>query len=118
MLPINIKYDNNKVEQAFSDFSKMKKKHGEDLTKQIKYRLDHLVAMPNFQEYLTLRLGNPHSLEGDLKGCYGVTASGNIRIIIKPICDALTQESLSKCDEVILKGLCDYHGQKNKWIIP
>jgi proteic killer suppression protein/toxin YoeB len=115
---IEIVYDNKKVEDLFSDFSRMQKKCGADLTKQIKKRFGQIKAAQCFFDYLSLGLGSPHSLEGEFAGCYGISVTGNIRIILKPICDDLTPESLKACDEAILKGVADYHGQKVEWIIP
>jgi hypothetical protein len=116
---IRIVYEDRRVEKAFSDFSQMQKKYGQDLTKQIKTRYEHVKAASNFFEYaFVLRLGNPHSLDGEFVGCYGVSVTGKVRLILKPICDDLTPESLKLCDEVILKGVADYHGQKVEWIIP
>ena len=96
----------------------MKKRHGSTITKQVKLRWEQLKASPNFSEYLTLGLGKPHKLEGDLAGNYAVSVSGNIRIILSPLCDDFLPETLSKCDVVVLRGLCDYHGGKVEWIIP
>jgi len=115
---IKIQYDNKKVEKAFSDFGQMKKAHGEALTKQIKKRYDQIKAMPYFSDYLSLGLGNPHSLVGEMTGCYGISVTGNIRLVLEPVCEDLSSESLKICDEVVLKGVVDYHGQKYEWVIP
>jgi len=96
----------------------MQKAHGTVLVKQIKIRYDQINAMPNFSEYIDFGLGKPHSLEGEFAGCYGVSVTGKIRMILKPVSEDLSPESLKTCDEVILKGVVDYHGQKNEWIIP
>ena len=115
---IQILYDNPKVEKAFSNLEQMQKAHGKDFTKQIVKRCNEIIAMPHFSEYLELGLGKPHSLTGELAGCYGVSVTGNIRMIIEPVCEDLTIESLKACDEVIVRGVVDYHGQKYEWIIP
>ena len=96
----------------------MQKKHGKEFAKRAKQRIDQINAIPRFNEYVMLGLGNPHVLAGDFEGYYGVSLTGNTRIILKPISEDLSVESLSKCEEVILKGVVDYHGQKDEWIIP
>ena len=96
----------------------MQKKCGTEMTRQIKKRFDELKAARTFSDYLSLGLGNPHSLTGEFAGCYGISVTGNIRIIVEPICDDLMPESLKACEEVIMKGVADYHGQKVEWFIP
>lgn len=49
-----------------------------------------------------------------------VFLSANYRIIIKPVSDDLSAESLKVCDTLIIEGVIDYHGKgsKHSWIIP
>ena len=96
----------------------MKKNHGAEFTKRVKKRYDQILAMPCFSEYLALGLGNPHALVGDLERFYGVSVTGNLRMLIEPVCEDLSVESLKGCEEVIMRGVVDYHGQKIEWIIP
>lgn len=112
------KFDNSDVEKYFNDFSLMQKAIGNDLTKTIKKRFDALKSANNFSIFLSTGLGKPHPLQGNLKGLYGVGISANQRLIIKPISDNLSPEALKKCDTIIIKGVEDYHGTKNEWIIP
>ena len=55
-------------------------------------------------------LGIPHPLSNKLKDYYAIRITGNYRLIVRP-------ESLSS-DKIIIKGVLDYHGDKNEWIIP
>jgi len=96
----------------------MKKKIGKDKTKATKKRYDQLKAANNFSQYLSLGLGKPHSLTGNHKGYYGVNITGNLRVIIRPDTESLNPISLKECDIVIIKGVEDYHGKKNEWLIP
>ncbi len=114
---VKFKYERT-VEEYFSDFKLMKKKIGVDLTRGVKKRYDQLKAAANFSIYLSTGLGKSHSLVGNLKGCYGINISGNIRLIVKPNVENLDPVSLKKCDLVIIKGVMDYHGQKHEWLIP
>lgn len=75
-------------------------------------------ASKTFSIYLTTGLGKPHPLYENLKGYYGVTVTGNVRLVIRPDEEVTEPEVLQKCDRVIIKGVMDYHGRKNEWIIP
>ena len=113
-----IQYETESVRKAFSDFGWMQKKIGKDTTRAIKKRLDQLRASLSFSIYLAADLGKPHSLAGDFKGYYGIAITGNVRLIIKPNAANLTSETLKNCDTVIIKGVVDYHGGKNEWLVP
>lgn len=115
---MKFKYENRSIEEYFSDFDLMKKKIGKGLTRNIKKRYDQFKAAANFSIYLSTGLGKPHPLVGNLKGYYGINISGNIRIIVKPDIESLDPASLKKCDSVMIKGVMDYHGQKQEWLIP
>lgn len=77
-----------------------------------------MIASPNFQLFISLGLGKPHRLYGDLNKCYGISITGNYRLIVKPVCNEIDINSLKCCDTVIVKGVVDYHGEKYNWIIP
>lgn len=54
-----------------------------------------------------------------MEGCYGVHVTANWRLVIRPIVDELSPETLKNCDTVQIKGVVDYHGKgANNWIIP
>ncbi len=113
-----IEYDTESVRDVFSDFDLMKKKIGKDSARATKKRLDQLKAAMNFSIYLTTGLGKPHPLYENLKGYYGVDITGNVKLIVKPDAESLKPEALKECDTVIIKGMMDYHGRKNEWLIP
>lgn len=115
---MKIKFDDDKVKVLFEDFSLMAQKKGFDLTKIIKKRYDQIKAAETFYEYLKIGLGKPHRLKEDKDGLYGVSLTGHIRLIIEPVSDDLSPESLKKCKEVIIKGAVDYHGKKERIYIP
>ncbi len=112
-----IRYENESVQEIFNDFALMKRKIGNDRTRAIKKRLDQLKAATNFNIYLTTGLGKPHPLYENLKGYYGVTITGNMRLIVKPDAESLESEALKECDTVVIKGVMNYHGRKNEWLI-
>lgn len=115
---ITISYESQKVQRLFSDYNAMWKKIGDEKTKRIKKHMDRLKASPTFMSFVKLGLGQPHSLTGDLSGCYAITVTGNTRLIVEPVCEILSPTALAACTEIMVKGVGDYHGEKNEWIIP
>lgn len=115
---MKIEYETSKIENYFNDLKKMNKKIGKELTKVVKKRYDQLRAAETFSSYLNTRLGNPHKLSHDLIGYYGVNVSSNVRLIIKPKAESLEPSVLKTCDTVIIRGVEDYHGKKQEWLIP
>ncbi len=108
----------DKVEKYFQNFSKLQKKVGIEKTKAIKKHIDNLKASNNFGIFLSLGLGKPHSLTGNHQGEYGICITANERLIVEPVCDNLSMEMLKLCDTIIIKGVEDYHGSKENWLIP
>ena len=81
--------------------------------------MNQLQAAENFNQYLTkIALGKPHHLEGNLYKCFGISITANYRLIVEPIETELDIESLRNCKILNIKGVLDYHGGKNEWIIP
>jgi len=115
---LKIRFENPSVEKYFKDFNYMSKEKGKEFTRTTKKRFDQLKAAPNFIIYLQTGLGKPHSLSGNLKGCYGISITGNLRLIVRPDVDNLEPDSLKECDTVIIEGVVDYHGKKYECIIP
>jgi len=113
-----IEYESESIRKIFNDYELMKREIGNDRTRATKKRIDQLKASVNFSVYLTTGLGKPHPLYENLKGYYGVTITGNVRLIIRPNAESTEPEVLKRCDTVIIKGVMDYHGSKNEWLIP
>lgn len=122
---MRINYDNETVKTLISDLDNivssknlLQKKIGQLLTKNVKKRKNEIEASSNFAAYLLMGLGKPHKLEGNLSNCYAINLTGNFRLIVKPESEDLSQESLKKCESVIIKGVVDYHGNTENWIVP
>ena len=114
-----------KIKPFFEDLEKMsgskgllQRKVDPKTVKTIKRRVLELKASNTFSIYLSTGLGKPHSLEGDLKGCYAISVTGNYRLIIELCCDISNTVAINNCEAIIIKGIVDYHGRKNNWIIP
>ena len=116
---LQIEYHDEKVRKIMCDAKVFQKKVNLDIAKSIKRRMNQLEATDNFNEYLTkVALGKPHPLEGNLKGCFAISISPNYRLIIEPLETKLDMESLKKCRKINIKGVLEYHGGKNEWLIP
>lgn len=115
---MEIEFDDKKVKALFQDFNLMARKKGLDITKIIKKRYEQLQAADTFGQYLLTGLGKPHRLSGNKDGLYGINITGNIRLIVEPISENLSAESLKNCIKIIIKGAEDYHGDKITTYIP
>jgi len=115
---MEFEYDNDYVKKLFSDFQLMKKKTDGTFTKLVKKRCDQLRAFDTFADFFVSKLGKPHRLSGDRSDFYAVHITGNKRLIIKPLSENLSPDSLKKCRKILIKGVEDYHGSKTKSYIP
>lgn len=113
-----LRYENQHTEKILCDPDLLKKKVGLSIARAIKKRFGEIIAANNFSIYLATGLGKPHSLSEDLKGCYGVRITSNVRLIIRPDVKCCKPETFKECEVVIIKGVKDYHGRKKRWLIP
>lgn len=118
-MKLQIEYHDEKVQKIMCDTRTLQRKVSLEIAKTIKRRINQLEATDNFNEYLTkIALGKPHPLSGDLKGYFSVSITQNYRMIIEPLETNLDMEDLKNCKKLNLKGVLEYHGGKNEWIIP
>lgn len=116
---MQFEYKDEKVRKILCDAKTLQRKVGLEMGRKIKQRMNQLEATDNFNEYLTkIALGKPHPLEGDLDKYYGISITANYRIVVEPLETKLDLESLKNCKVLNIKGVLDYHGGKNEWIIP
>lgn len=111
-------YNNHSVEKFFSDYAKMGRKIGPELTRGVKKIVDWLNASDNIGIFLKTNLGKPHTLAGDLNGMYGVHISANFRVVFKPNIESDDITDILNCEKIVMIGVMDYHGTKYNWIIP
>ncbi len=118
LLKLKLNYCNKKVEGFFKDFNAMKRKIGPEKTKTIKKFCNQLEAAKDFSVYLSVGSGKPHPLYENKKGWYGAKITGSVSLLFMPETDDLSPEGLRNCKAVELKGVLDYHGGKDNWLIP
>ena len=112
-------YQDEKVQKIFCDHNELQKKIHVEIGRKVKRRLNELQAYENFYSYLTtFGLGRPHQLKGEFSNCFGIDITKNYRLIVEPLCENLDMDSLKECKTIKIKGVVDYHGEKNNWIIP
>lgn len=115
----DIKFSNTKVQKIFQDAKILTKKVGLSLAKQIIKRLDQLSAFANVYELINAPIDNPHLLEGNLVGCIGWSVDSKHRLILDTglSSNPTDLKQLNNIEEIIIKGVVDYHGNKDEWII-
>ena len=112
---MRISYANKKVEEFFTDYSKMRKKMPFDWVRSIKKIMDHMMAADNFGIILALGLGKPEKLSGYKRVTYSFHVSKNVRLIVEL---NATEDTIKICEEIEVEGVNDYHGKKDNWYIP
>jgi len=112
---LKFSYPNKKIEKTFTDYNQMQKKLKFDWVRAIKKLINQLEASDNFGVFLSLGLGHPESLSGYKIPTYSLRITANVRLIIELKTD---DEDVKNCEEIEVKGVCDYHGDKENWYIP
>ena len=112
---MQITYASRKVEKYFEDYREMKKHLPAEWVRTIKKHVDRLKSADTFGDFLKLNLGHPEPLKGKNLGKYSLRISGNVRLIVQP---NATGDAVMICKEVEMKGVVDYHGDKESWYIP
>lgn len=112
---MQITYASKKVQRYFENFEEMKKKIPQEWVRTVKKHLDRLRAAAVFGDFLKLNLGHPEQLKGKNAGKYSLHITGNVRLIIEP---SEKGEAVRICEVVQIKGVADYHGDKENWYIP
>lgn len=78
---MEITFKNNKVKKLCERDTEAKRKLGVDNAKQLKRRIEDLVAVENVTSLIA---GKPHRLERDRLGQYAVYLAGGMRLVFKP----------------------------------
>lgn len=104
-----------KERELFSNLELMKKKLKIEHIKMIVKRVNELKAFNNFQELLNSSIGKPERLTNS--EYYSLRIDKNYRLIIKPLIKVYSAEEFLTCESIEIKGVVDYHGGKNNWII-
>lgn len=105
---IYIEYETKKLDALFCDIGKLERKIGKDYARALVKVIKRFRAAVSYNDIVALGLGKPHNLQGDMKEYCAISISANIRLIYK----------VGPNDTITMKGVCDYHGEKNEWLIP
>lgn len=112
---IRIVYANRKIERYFSNYSMLQRKLPADWVRTIKKHMDRLTAAECFGDFLKLGLGKPEPLTEYSRIRYSLHVAPNARLIIEP---NATDDTILICTEIEVKGVSDYHGDKENWYVP
>lgn len=117
---MDIEYANNHIEKVITDAKQLVKRVGPLMAKTIIKRWNQLKAFSNVGELMRSGIDNPHPLIMNLYGCIGWSITGNYRFILDV--GLGKNEKYIECEvnlkeKIIIKGVADYHGGKNEWII-
>lgn len=110
---MNISFSNGTCASYFCDANLMKKKLNQRTVKAIYKRYFELQAFETSADLIVSGLDHPHYLTGNFKGLLAWSIDRKYRLILdfKPL------GRDEKEQKVIIKGVVDYHGTKNKRII-
>ncbi len=111
---MRITYANRRIERYFADYAALQRKLPIEWVRSIKKHIDRLKASETFGIFLKLNLGQPEPLTGNNEGKYSLHIAPNARLIIMP---SRTGNEVMICEEVMIKGVVDYHGSKENWYI-
>ena len=114
---MKVTYDNNKAKYMESDLALIKKL-GPEKAKTVRRIIDTLQASVNVQVFLKTAPGRPHALSGNHKGEYAVTVTANYRLIFEVVQESDNLKNLTKVEIVRVKGVVDYHGENEEWLMP
>lgn len=116
---MDIEYANNKIERVMTDAKLLVKKVGAPNAKTIIKRLNQLSAFSNIAELMRSGIDNPHPLNNNLYGNIGWSITGNLRFVLD--IGLAKNEKYSEVaylkEKITIKGVTDYHGGKDEWII-
>ena len=107
-------YDNRVAKYMENDLALIKK-IGPEKAKIVRRIVDALQASIDLQVFLKTSAGRPHALNGKHKGEYAVKVTANYRLIFEIV---KGNEYINKSDIVKVKGVVDYHGENEEWIMP
>lgn len=116
---MRIRFEKSKLQKLIEDKQSLAKKHGVDFSKKLLKRLNELKAFKDVGELMQSGLDSPHFLSGELKNCIAWDIDANKRLILG--IGILPHQTLDAdyiyLDEIIFKGVVDYHGSKENWYI-
>ncbi len=113
---MEILYESKKLEKLVNNKAKLAKEHGVIFAKAFYKRLDQLKALKLLFNLMGSGLDHPHLLKGDFANCIGWDIDANKRIILK-IPPTMSTFDAMQSEQIILKGVVDYHGDKTNWYL-
>ena len=110
---MEVLFSNETCASYFTDANLMRKKLDAKIVKAIYKRFFELQSFETSSELLVSGLDHPHYLTGNYKGLIAWSIDRKYRLILS----FSNEKENKKTQKVIIKGVVDYHGNKDKWII-
>lgn len=110
---MQIEYKTNKLKKSFSDSREIAKSYG-TRAKNVKKRIEELIAASHLLDISMLPQANLHELKASRKGEFAVDISANYRITFVPANDPIPFKEdggldLQKITEIKINSVEDYH---------
>ncbi|WP_332029941.1 type II toxin-antitoxin system RelE/ParE family toxin [Kaistella sp.] len=110
---MKIEYKTHKLKKSFSDSRAIAKSYG-TRAKNVKKRLEELIAAPHLMDISMLPQANLHELKTPRKGEFAVDISANYRITFVPANDPIPLKEdggldLQRITEIKINSVEDYH---------
>lgn len=110
---MEVLFQNESCASYFMDAQLMKKKLDAKIVKAIYKRFFELQSFESSADLIVSGLDHPHYLTGNYKGLLAWSIDKKYRLILS--FSEYTKED--RTQKAIIKGVVDYHGNKDKWII-
>ena len=112
---MEIRFKNKRMAEVLNDYNKSIASFGKAVGKKVHLRLQQMTAVNNLSEMNITPGIRCHPLKGKQMGEYGITLTGNYRLIIKPDYEVIPKKKdggvdLIKIEKVIVLNVEDYHG--------
>ncbi|MCK4654691.1 MAG: type II toxin-antitoxin system RelE/ParE family toxin [Candidatus Cloacimonetes bacterium] len=112
---MEIRFKNKRFAGVLNDYNKSIASFGKAVGKTVHLRLQQMRAINNLNEMNITPGIRCHPLKGKKTGEYGITLTGNYRLIIKPDYEVIPRKKdggidLTKIEKVLVLNVEDYHG--------
>lgn len=110
---MEVTFSNETCASYFNDANLMRRKLDAKIIKALYKRFFELQAFESSSDLIVSGLDHPHYLAGNYKGLLARSIDKKYRLILS----FSGGEKDKKNQIAIIKGVVDYHGSKDKWII-
>ncbi|MCI2068518.1 MAG: hypothetical protein LKJ88_02965 [Bacilli bacterium] len=112
-------YANANVEECCKNIKISFRRLGAQIANKLNKRISQLMSFDNLYDVMNSGFDNPHILTGDIKGYIAWDINENYRLILDPLVnmDQSFKEETKNIRKIEVKGVVDYHGGTQNWIL-